>query len=62
MPLAPGGCHSGRVLVKMLGSMSVSCLSSSTLSIGDLVGSAGGGLIKVDITAVSVRDTGCCDV
>jgi hypothetical protein len=29
--------------------MSVNCLSSSTLSIGDLLGSAGGGLISVDM-------------
>ena len=42
--------------MKMPGSMSVSCLSSSTLSIGDLLGSAGGGLISVDMVTSSGND------
>jgi hypothetical protein len=36
--------------------MSVSCFNSSTLSIGDLLGSAGGGLINVDMAACKGND------
>lgn len=52
IPLAPGGCHSGRVLVNKFGSMMSSLVSSSTLSIGLLLGSGGGGLISVDFSAI----------
>jgi hypothetical protein len=56
MPLAPGGCHMGRVFVKRSGLMSVSWVSSRTFSMADWAGSRGGARMRVAMaTAVGGR-------
>ncbi len=58
MPRAPGGCQRGRVLVKRLGWISSSWVSSRTSSMADWFCEGPGGLMRVGWEGMVVRGEG----